>query len=57
MVAADFSARRTYTYRGRQLSVISARCPDGRFQGRGTFVYSDGTRLSGGLVRTCTAKD
>jgi hypothetical protein len=57
VVAADFSARRTYTYEGRQRSVISARCPDGRLRGRGTFVYSDGTRLSGGLVRTCTAKD
>jgi hypothetical protein len=57
VVAANFSLRRVYTYRGRQLSVISARCPDGKLQGRGTFVYSDGTRLSGGLVRTCTAKD
>jgi hypothetical protein len=57
VVAANFSARRVYTYKGRHLSVISGRCPDGKLQGKGTFVYSDGTRLSGGLVRTCRAKD
>jgi hypothetical protein len=57
VVAANFSVRRTYTYKGRHLSVISGRCPDGRIQGRGTFKYSDGSLLSGGLVRPCTAKD
>lgn len=57
VVAASFSMRRVYTYKGDRLSVLSGRCPDGRFQGRGTFVYSDGSRLSGGLVRLCTAKD
>lgn len=53
-VAARFSVRRTYTYKGEHRSVISGRCPDGKIQGRGTFGYSDETILSGGLVRTCT---
>ncbi len=53
-VAARFSMRRVYTYKGRRHSVISGRCPDGRIQGRGSFGYSDGTILSGGLVRSCT---
>jgi len=57
VVAANFSMRRVYTYKGKRLSVLSGRCPDGKFQGRGTFVYSDGSRLSGGLIRPCTAKD
>ncbi|HEY3491384.1 MAG TPA: hypothetical protein VGK43_00430 [Solirubrobacterales bacterium] len=57
VVAANFSMRRVYTYKGRRLSVLSGRCPDGKFQGRGTFTYSDGSRLSGGLIRPCTAKD
>lgn len=56
VVAANFSMRRVYTYEGKRLSVLSGRCPDGKFQGKGTFVYSDGSRLSGGLVRPCTAK-
>lgn len=55
VVAANFSMRRVYTYKGKRLSVLSGRCPDGKFQGKGTFVYSDGSRLSGGLVRPCTA--
>jgi hypothetical protein len=57
VVAANFHVRRTYAYKGQRLSVISGRCPDGRIQGRGTFRYSDETVLSGGLVRTCTARD
>ncbi|HET8955020.1 MAG TPA: hypothetical protein VFN18_05115 [Solirubrobacterales bacterium] len=52
-VAARFAMRRVYTYRGKRRSVISGRCPDGRIFGRGTFDYSDGTSLSGGLVRAC----
>lgn len=57
VVAANFSMRRVYTYKGKRLSVLSGRCPDGKFQGKGTFKYSDGSRLSGGLVRPCTVKD
>jgi hypothetical protein len=53
-VAARFSMRRVYTYRSQRRSVISGRCPDGRILGRGSFDYSDGTVLSGGLVRSCT---
>jgi hypothetical protein len=52
-VAARFSVRRAYTYKGERRSVISGRCPDGKIQGRGSFGYSDGTILSGGLVRSC----
>ena len=57
VVAANFSMRRVYTYKGKRLSVLSGRCPDGKFQGKGTFTYSDGSRLSGGLVRPCTATE
>jgi hypothetical protein len=53
-VAARFSMRRVYTYRGERRSFISGRCPDGKIQARGSFGYSDGTILSGGLVRSCT---
>ena len=56
-VAARFAMRRVYTYKGTRRSVLSGRCPDGRIQGRGTFDYSDGTTLSGGLLRSCTARD
>jgi hypothetical protein len=56
-VAARFAMRRVYTYRGKRRSFISGRCPDGIIQGRGSFGYSDGTILSGALLRTCEARD
>jgi hypothetical protein len=56
-VAARFNMRRVYTYKGERRSFISGRCPDGKIQGRGTFGYSDGTILSGALLRTCEARD
>ncbi len=55
VVAAKFSLRRVYTYKGRRRSVISARCRDGRLQARGVFNFSDDTVLSGSVLRTCTA--
>lgn len=57
VVAASFELGRTYTYKGQRRSVFSGRCSDGRIQGRGTFKYRDGTSLSGGILRTCTASD
>lgn len=36
--------------------IISATCPDGHLNARGTALFSDGTKLSGGVVRTCTPK-
>jgi hypothetical protein len=57
VVGARFSMRRVYTYRGKRRSVIAGRCPDGRVLGRGSFTYSDGSVLSGGIVRPCVARN
>jgi len=56
VVAAKFSMRRVYGYRGKRRSFLSGRCPDAKMQGRGTFLYSDGTALTGTLVRPCIAR-
>jgi hypothetical protein len=56
-VAARFSMRRVYTYRGERRTVISARCADGLIRAKGVFVFSDDTRLSGSVFRTCTATE
>jgi hypothetical protein len=53
IVRANLSARRVYSYRGERRSVLSGRCPDGRIQAKGTFFFSDGSQISGNLVRTC----
>jgi hypothetical protein len=36
--------------------VLSAKCPDGKLQAHGTAVFSDGTRASAEVIRTCNGK-
>lgn len=55
-VRGNFSTRRVYTYKGERHSVLSGRCPDGRIHARGTFLFRDGSQLSGNLVRSCTPR-
>jgi hypothetical protein len=54
-VAARFSMRRVYTYKGKRRSVISGRCSDGLLRAKGVFTFDDATALSGSVFRTCTA--
>lgn len=39
-----------------QKGILSGTCPDGHLNARGTAVFADGTRASGGVVRKCTGK-
>ena len=45
-----------YTYKGKKVSVLSAKCPDGKLQAHATAVFADGTRASTEFVRPCTGK-
>jgi len=45
-----------FTYKGKKVSVLTAKCPDGKLQAHGTAVFSDGTRASAEVIRTCTGK-
>jgi len=36
--------------------VLLAKCPDGKIQAYGTAVFTDGTRASAGVIRTCVGK-
>jgi len=36
--------------------VLTLKCPDGKIQAHGTAVFSDGTRASAEVIRTCTGK-
>jgi hypothetical protein len=45
-----------YTYKGKKVSFITAKCPDGKLQFHGTASFSDGTRASAEVIRTCTGK-
>jgi hypothetical protein len=45
-----------YTYKGRQMSVLSAKCADGKLQAHAKAIFADGTNAAADIVRTCTAK-
>ena len=52
----SLTVNKKYTYKGKKMSILSAKCPDGKLQANGTAVFADGTRASAGVVRTCTGK-
>jgi hypothetical protein len=54
----DFSLKidKQFTYKGKKVSVLSAKCPDGKLQAHATAVFADGTRASAEVIRTCTGK-
>lgn len=43
-----------YTYKGKKMSVLSAKCPDGKLQAHATSVFADGTKAAATIIRTCT---
>lgn len=47
---------KTYTYEGKKVSVLSAKCTDGKLMAHGTAIFSDGTKAEGEVVRVCTPK-
>ena len=47
---------KTYTYKGKRVSVLSARCGDGKLQAFASSIFADGTKASAGIIRTCTSK-
>lgn len=47
---------RTWTFKGKKLSYIKARCRGGRLQARGIFDFKDGTSLNGSVFNRCKVK-
>jgi hypothetical protein len=47
---------RKYTFKGKRMSVLSARCRDGKLQAKATAVLADGTRATGTILRTCNSR-
>jgi hypothetical protein len=56
VTAFSLNVGKQFTYKGKKVSFISAKCPDGKIQVHGTAVFSDNTRASAEVIRTCTAK-
>jgi hypothetical protein len=45
-----------FTYKGKKVSVLSAKCPDGKLQAHATAIFADGTKASTEFLRPCTGK-
>jgi hypothetical protein len=54
----DFSLNinKKYTYKGKKISVLSAKCVGGKIQAHVTSKFYDGSQLSADVLRTCTSK-
>jgi hypothetical protein len=52
----NLSIFKKFTYKGKKVSVLSAKCTDGKLEARGEAIFSDGTKAKAGVVRTCTPK-
>jgi hypothetical protein len=52
----QLTINKKYTYKGKKVSILSAKCPDGKLQAHATGVFADGTKTSAEVVRTCTPK-
>jgi len=45
-----------FTYKGKKVSVLTAKCPDGKLQAHATAFFSDNTKAEADFVRPCTGK-
>lgn len=54
----DFSLTidKKYTYKGKKVSVLSAKCIGGKLQAKVTAKFYDGSQLKADVLRTCTSK-
>jgi hypothetical protein len=56
VTAFDLKVDKKFTYKGKKVSILTAKCPDGKLQAHATAVFSDGTRASADFIRPCTGK-
>jgi hypothetical protein len=52
----SLTINKKYQYKGKTVSVLSAKCPDGKLQAHATAIFADGTKASAEVIRTCTGK-
>ncbi len=51
---AEMTIRKSWTHRGKRRDLLLATCPTGRFFVRGDLDFTDGRRMAGKVLRTCT---
>lgn len=55
-LAGQLRIGRKWSYKGKRLSYVNARCENGRLQARGEFTFKDGTFLSGTFTKRCSVR-
>ena len=51
---AELSIHKTWTYKGKEQTLLYGSCPTGNFFVRGDLIFNNGFRMAGKLVRGCT---
>jgi len=54
--AFTLKVNRKFTYKGKKMSVLTLKCPDGKIQARGEAVFTGGPRAKAEVIRACTPK-
>jgi len=52
----DLKVDKQFTYKGKKVSVLTAKCPDGKLQAHATAYFADGTKMSIEAAKPCTPK-
>jgi hypothetical protein len=55
-IAGGSGSTKSFNLTINKKGVLTAKCPDGKLQAKGTGIFSDGTRVTGEVIRTCTPK-
>ena len=56
LIRFNFSIHRTFKFHGKRQSYLLARCANGRFRAHAVTQMSDGTRISGSILRHCKVR-
>ena len=56
LTAFSLKIDKKYTYQGKKVSVLSAKCPDGKLMAHAVALFADGTKAATDFVRACTGK-
>lgn len=52
----NLTIKKQYRYKGKKVSVLTAKCPDGKLQARAEAIFDDGTRAKTDFVKPCIGK-
>jgi hypothetical protein len=55
-ISGSLKIGKKWTYKGKQLSYVNARCETGRLQAKADFTFNDGTYLTGTFLKPCTVR-